>query len=82
MLLQVIKEDLTRAAAVSKSRIVLKPVDLHDVATVTSTLKARWAFSRVEVVNVGLYVIADSKQVASIAESDLTALLHDHRVVV
>ena len=82
LLLKFVEEDLTLAAAVSESRIVLKPVDLHDVATVTSALEARWALSRVEVVNVGVIAHADSKQVASIAESDLTALLHGHRVVV
>ena len=82
LLLKFVEEDLTLAAAISESRIVLKPVDLHDVSTVTSALKVRWALSRVEVVNVGVLTHADSKQVASIAESDLTALLHDHRVVV
>ena len=53
MLLKVVEEDLALAAAVRKTGIVLKPVNLHDLATVTSALKISWAFSSVKVVNPG-----------------------------
>ena len=81
-MLELVEEYLALVAAVCESRIVLKPVHLHDLATVTSALKARRTLSRVEVVDVSLLAHTNCKKMPSIAESDLSAILHDHRVIV
>lgn len=72
--MQVVEVDHARVAAVAEARVVLKPVNVDDLATVALALKVGWVFQSVEVEDVGVGVCTGGEKVASIAEPDLAAI--------
>ena len=49
--LEIIKVNVSTSAAISKSRIIFKPLDVHDFATMVLALQSWRAFNSVEVVD-------------------------------
>jgi hypothetical protein len=74
---EVPEEDITTLASGDESHVILEPVDGSNFLDVTLALEVWWALIGVEVEHMGgTSSISGSKQVTSIGELDLTALLH------
>ena len=80
-MLQVVKVDTTLVTAVREAAIVLKPVDVHNLATVTLTFHVAGALRRVEVIDESVGTDACSKQMAAVTEAELTAVLVGDTVI-
>lgn len=74
-LLQIVERTLTRCAAVSESRVILKPVNAGDPAIMALANRVGWAIDGVEVVDVIVKTPSCGEHVTAVTEFNFAAIL-------
>lgn len=81
LLLEVVEGDLSLVAAVGEARVILVPVDVHDLAAVALAEELGRAIDRVEVEELCVRTISGSEHVTTVGEPDLVAVFHLKTVI-